>query len=90
MFENFGVKKFDVILEDGLHEFNANICFFENSIDFLSNDGVYIIEDIYYKDQDKFIKYFQKTPYNFSIIDIYHKSNIANNSLLVVRKNHGL
>ena len=90
MFENFGVKKFDVILEDGLHEFNANICFFENSIDFLSNDGVYIVEDIYYKDQDKFIKYFQKTPYNFSIIDIYHKSNIANNSLLVVRKNHGL
>ena len=90
MFENFGVKKFDVILEDGLHEFNANICFFENSIDFLSNDGVYIIEDIYYKDQDKFIKYLQKTPYNFSIIDIYHKNNIANNSLLVVRKNHGL
>ena len=57
---------------------------------FLSNDGVYIVEDIYYKDQDKFIKYFQKTPYNFSIIDIYHKHNIANNSLLVVRKNHGL
>ena len=90
MFENFGVKNFDIILEDGLHEFNANICFFENSIDFLSNDGVYIVEDIYYKDQDKFIKYFQKTSYNFSIIDIYHKNNIANNSLLVVRKNHGL
>ena len=90
MFENFGVKNFDIILEDGLHEFNANICFFENSIDFLSNDGVYIVEDIYYKDQDKFIKYFQKTSYNLSIIDIYHKNNIANNSLLVVRKNHGL
>ena len=27
MFKNIGVKKFDVILEDGLHEYNANICF---------------------------------------------------------------
>ena len=30
MFENIGVKKFDIILEDGLHEYSANICFFEN------------------------------------------------------------
>ena len=55
MFENIGVKKFDIILEDGLHEYNANICFFENSIDYLSDDGFYIIEDIYFKDKVKFI-----------------------------------
>ena len=35
MFEKIGIKKFDIILEDGLHEFNANLCFFENSINFL-------------------------------------------------------
>ena len=57
MFENIGVKKFDIILEDGLHEYNANICFFENSIDYLSDDGFYIIEDIYFKDKVKFINY---------------------------------
>ena len=27
MFEKINVDKFDVILEDGLHEYNANICF---------------------------------------------------------------
>ena len=27
MFNEIGVDYFDVILEDGLHEFNANICF---------------------------------------------------------------
>jgi hypothetical protein len=32
MFKEIGLNKFDVILEDGLHEFNANICFFENAI----------------------------------------------------------
>ena len=87
MFKNIGVSKFDVILEDGLHEYNANICFFENSIKYLASDGTYIIEDVYYKDQKKFINYFKKKSYNFSIIDIFHEKNIANNCLVVVEKN---
>ena len=87
MFKEIGVEKFDVILEDGLHEYNANICFFENSIEFLADDGFYIIEDVYYKDQEKFINYFKKKSYNFSIVDIFHNKNIANNCLVVVQKN---
>tara|TARA_Y100000589_G_C27038977_1_gene582310 strand:- start:269 stop:970 length:702 start_codon:yes stop_codon:yes gene_type:complete len=87
MFKNIGVPKFDIILEDGLHEYNANICFFENSIKYLASDGTYIIEDIYYKDQKKFINYFKKKSYNFSIIDIFHERNIANNCLVVIEKN---
>ena len=87
LFNQIGNKRFDIILEDGLHEFNANICFFENAINFLKTDGVYIIEDVYYKDQEKFIRYFEKTSYNFSIVDIFHKKNISNNCLVVIKKN---
>ena len=87
LFKNIGVKKFDIILEDGLHEYNANICCFENSIEYLDNNGIYVIEDVYYKDQEKFINYFSKTSYNFSIIDIFHNKNIANNCILVIKKN---
>jgi len=87
LFTNIGVNKFDVILEDGLHEYNANICFFENSIEYLDDQGIYIIEDIYYKDQKKFVNYFSKTSFNFSIIDIFHDKNIANNCILVIKKN---
>ena len=87
MFKNIGKKKFDIILEDGLHEYNANICFFENAIEYLEPNGTYIIEDIYYKDQDKFIKYFENKKYNFSIIDIFHEKNIANNCLIIIRIN---
>ncbi len=47
MFKVIGVNNFDIILEDGLHEFNANICFFENSIKYLATNGTYIIEDVY-------------------------------------------
>jgi len=59
--------------------------FIFNAINFLDNGGTYIIEDVYYKDQEKFIKYFQNTNYNFSIIDIFHEKNIANNCLVVVK-----
>jgi hypothetical protein len=37
---------FDIIIEDGLHEFDANVTFFENSISKLKNDAYYIIEDV--------------------------------------------
>tara|TARA_B110000977_G_scaffold201574_1_gene296944 strand:+ start:2186 stop:2887 length:702 start_codon:yes stop_codon:yes gene_type:complete len=87
LFDEIGINNFDVILEDGLHEYSANICFFENSIKFLSDDGIYIIEDVNFKDKEKFIKYFKKTNYNYSVVDIYHETNIANNCLIIVSKN---
>ena len=87
MFENIGVKKFDIILEDGLHEYSANICFFENSIKYLSDTGFYIIEDVYFKDKKKFINYFKNYDYNYLIVDIYHNNNIANNCIVIIRKN---
>ncbi len=87
LFQQIGEENFDIIVEDGLHEYSANICFFENSIKFLSDDGIYIIEDIYFKDKEKFIKYFKETNYNYSVVDIYHDNNIANNCLIIVSKN---
>jgi predicted methyltransferase len=39
-------ENFDIIIDDGLHTFDANVCFFENSIHKLSDNGYYIIEDI--------------------------------------------
>jgi hypothetical protein len=87
LFEQIGEDTFDIILEDGLHEYSANICFFENSIKFLSDDGTYIIEDVYFKDKEKFINYFKNKNYNYSVVDIYHEKNIANNCLVIVRKN---
>ena len=41
-----GGVKFDVIIDDGLHKFHAAKCLFENMIDRLTDNGVYIIEDV--------------------------------------------
>ena len=87
MFQKIGDIKFDIILDDGLHNFEANICFFENSIGHLRNDGTYIIEDIYHKNQNKFLEYFKNKNYNYSLVNIYHENNIKNNSLIIIRKN---
>ena len=86
LFKNIGISDFDVILDDGLHEYNANICLFENSIKFLSNSGIYIIEDVYFKDKQKFINYLNNSDYNYSIENKNDKKNIANNCIIDIRK----
>ena len=88
MFKDIGENKFDIIIDDGLHEFSANICLFENSVKKLSENGTYIIEDIFYKDKIKFLNYFENQSYNFSIVDIYHKKNIANNCLIIIKNDN--
>jgi len=37
---------FDIIVDDGWHNLEANKCFFENSIHKLNPDGYYVIEDV--------------------------------------------
>lgn len=44
--DNFEKIELDILIDDGLHEFNANKNFFENSIHKLKKDGIYILEDI--------------------------------------------
>ncbi len=85
LFRNIGKVKFDVILDDGFHQFEANICFFENSIKHLDINGMYIIEDVHYKNHKKFIDYFKSKKYDFSLINIYHKNNYKNNCIIIIR-----
>ena len=40
------IKKFDVIFIDGMHTFEAALRDFSNSIEFLSQDGVIVIDDV--------------------------------------------
>ena len=34
-------ENFDIIIEDGLHKFHDNVCFFDNSIHKLNSNGYY-------------------------------------------------
>ena len=41
-------------------------------------------------DKIKFIKYFTENFFLFSLIDIYHENNIANNGVVILKKNENL
>ncbi len=43
----------DIIIEDGLHTFEANVSFLEESLDHLRPGGIYVIEDIGWEDIEK-------------------------------------
>jgi hypothetical protein len=81
---------FDIILDDGLHEFNANMCFFENSFHKLKPNGVYIIEDVWIESLPLFInklkEYQQFFNINCRIVNIPHEYNTVNNCLIAIQK----
>jgi SAM-dependent methyltransferase len=90
--ENELQENFDIIIEDGLHTFDANVCFFENSIHKLKPNGYYIIEDIMNKDTNLYLNKIKewRSHYNdctFTLIEIPSSINTCDNTLLVVTKN---
>jgi SAM-dependent methyltransferase len=82
---------FNIIIEDGLHKFNANVCFFENSIHKLKPNGYFIIEDIIKNEEYLFenkIKEWecQYKDCLFTLLKIPSLTNNIDNTLLVVVK----
>lgn len=86
MWKKIGVNKFDLIIDDGCHQFEGTINFFENSINYLDTNGFYIIEDIYYKDKERLIKYFENTNFQYFYIQLSSQFNHKDNNLFVIRK----
>ncbi|HEY8615770.1 hypothetical protein [Phenylobacterium sp.] len=60
-------QTFDLMLDDGLHTFEAGLCLFENSFHKVAPEGVYIIEDIKPDALVKFRDYFQGKDLNIEI-----------------------
>ena len=81
----------DIIIDDGLHEYYAGICFFENMIRSLRSDGIYIIEDVNHADVIKYKTYFCENSASFEARFIYLKSPFRrwgddNNLICITRK----
>ena len=82
-------EPFDIIIEDGLHTFEANVCFFENSIHKIES-GYYVIEDILTSDLEKFrnkiVEWEKVYKCTFTLLTIPSHRNKVDNNLLVVQK----
>ncbi len=79
--------KFDLMVDDGLHTFEAGKTLFENSFHKLKDNGIYIIEDVSHLYLFKLANYFSK--YNHCIIKLKSKRNnlLEDNNLIMIKKN---
>ncbi len=80
-------ERVDIMLDDGLHEFDANVCLFENSIDMWNS--MYIIEDvgnIYFEEWDKKIEEWKIKYPDFKYQKVYQNipTNNYDNNLIVI------
>ena len=79
----------DIIIEDGLHTFEANVSFLEGSVDLLRPGGIYVIEDIgsdhidewYDRLEMTYSKQYPTCQFAFVVL-----ANPGYNNLLVVRR----
>ena len=86
MWKDINEENFDLIIDDGVHFFNANINLYENSFFKLKISGIYIIEDIRLSDLKKFYKYFQNSKHNVQFISVHSKSTDGSSNLIVIEK----
>tara|TARA_B110000483_G_scaffold133166_1_gene159348 strand:- start:138 stop:917 length:780 start_codon:yes stop_codon:yes gene_type:complete len=83
-------KNFDLIIDDGLHNFEAGTIFFNNSIEYLSENGIYIIEDVDPSYLHKLTLYFENDFYVEVVRLKSNKFNLLkdNNLILIKHKNY--
>ena len=84
-------RLFDIIIDDGLHEYSANLEFFKNSVHKLAPGGIYIIEDVVPHDIINFNNTLQDlkeqyTNLKFNIIQLENERNSFDNNLVVIYK----
>lgn len=85
--QSVGEDEFDIIIDDGLHTFNAGITLFENSFIKLKPNGVYIIEDITPADLLLFKNYFSATSLNINYVTLFYGMNeVSDDCLITIRK----
>jgi hypothetical protein len=88
--ENIKNLEFDIIIDDGLHNYDANYFFLINSFHKLKAGGIYVVEDLIYQDAINFKNNKQKLKdilkfSDFNIYELKHQ-NTYDNRLLVIKK----
>ena len=78
-------QKFDIIVDDGLHNFYSNINFFSISFKYLKKGGVYFIEDVQLKNTNSYKQYFNNKKIPFEII-YFENLNYSNHCIIKIVK----
>lgn len=86
MWEEIGVADFDIIIDDGLHTFEAGQCLFEHSFSRLRKGGIYVIEDVAPQAMVRFRAYFTTVRRNVQFVTLRRReTRFHDNALIVIR-----
>jgi hypothetical protein len=87
MWQEISIEDFDVIIDDGLHTFDAGIRLFEASFSKLREGGIYVIEDITPEDKSRFYDYFKERPHRTHMVDLHRPNRLLfDNSVVIIWK----
>lgn len=82
-----GVNDFDLMVDDGLHTFEAGCSLFTHSIDRLSQAGIYVIEDVGLNDLLRYQEFFSTSDFVVDYVTLFRpKTLLRDNNLVVVRR----
>jgi hypothetical protein len=79
--------EFDLMIDDGLHIFDAGSTLFQYSFEYLATGGVYVIEDVSLADLLKYKEFFHNTNYLVDYVILERRNRyVDGNCLIVIRK----
>lgn len=80
-------ETYDLIIDDGLHEFHAAKSLFVNIFPSLKKTGIYVIEDVLLRDLDQYMEFFNQLEINvqYFLLHRYREIN-EDNFLIIIRK----
>jgi hypothetical protein len=82
-----GVENFDLMIDDGLHSFEAGSNLFSNSFQYLSPTGIYVIEDFSIEDILRFKAFFRDSEFCVEYVTLFRpNSKLGSNNLVVIRR----
>jgi len=79
--------RYDIFIDDGLHEFHAGYTLFTVASRYLTDNGIYIIEDVKEHDLDTYMGAFYETDYIAKYVKLNRENEqVFDNNLVVIRK----
>lgn len=88
LWHQVSIPLFDLMVDDGLHEYDAGSCLFTHSIHKLAPNGIYIIEDVKATDLASYREFFKSQPHAVDYVNLFRPGmEVLNNSLIIIR--HG-
>lgn len=90
MWKRIGRSGFDLMIDDGLHVFEAGKTLFLGSIDQLAPNGTYIIEDVLHEDMLRYMDFFSNSQYKVDFVSLARPRErryvpMRDNQMIVIR-----